>query len=114
MNGTLEEAPLPTRLVRLWYAAFAGIPAWAIHLVTTAALAREACLSPRTTWLMHGITAVCALATVAAIGLSWSLARLDRPERLRFLGRLGLLVGAINLLLILAEGAYVVLVRTCA
>ena len=67
-----------------------------------------------------------AVAIVAAIALSANLLRIardngrgadddrDTPDaRLRFLGGLGVLVGAINLLLILAEGSLVPFLRRC-
>lgn len=106
---------------RAWWAAMAGIPAWLVHLVAEASLAREACVRPATIWAMHAITAACAAVVLIALAGAWSFARLpaadddgtDRPARLRFLGRLGLLVGALNLLLIIGEGSYVALVHRC-
>jgi len=62
-------------------------------------------------------TAVCAAATLVAVGLSWRLVRIadgaeeggaDDAGQLKFLGFLGLLFGMINLALILIEGAYAV------
>ena len=107
--------------MRRWYAVVAGIAAWTVHLLAVSSLAREACLHRRTIWVMHAITVACAAATLLAIGFAWQLARApggdetgDAGSRERFLGRFGLLIGAINLLLILGEGSYVELVRRCA
>jgi hypothetical protein len=105
---------------RAWWAALAGIPAWLVHLVAEASLAGEACASPQTIWVMHAVTAACAAVTLVAMAVAWPFAwqaadheGADPPARLRFVGRFGLLLGAINLLLILGEGSYVVLVRRC-
>ena len=109
--------------LKLWYAVLAGIPAWTVHLLTVSSLAREACIRPRTIDVMHGVTALCAAATVLAMVWCVPLARAGASDddegrqlesRLRFLGRLGILLGAINLMLILGEGSYVQLVRACA
>ena len=105
---------------RTWYGVVAGIAAWAVHLLAVSSLAREACIREGTTWVMHGITAACAAATIVALVFAWQLARQPADDesdsaggRQRFLGQLGVLVSAINLLLILGEGSYVELVRRC-
>jgi hypothetical protein len=111
---------MTTRSFRTWYGVVAGIAAWTVHLLAVSSLAREACLRAGTIWVMHAITAACAAATVVALVFAWQLARQPGEDesafadgRERFLGRLGVLVSAINLLLILGEGSYVELVRRC-
>lgn len=107
---------------RFWYAAVAGIGWWMVHLSTIAALARLRCSHPDVTWVMHGITVVLALLTAQATW--WSLALLrenidadetgrDAPAREYFLGLFGLLIGAVSVLLIVWEGAYVPFLRAC-
>jgi len=108
---------------KLWYALLGSIAAWLIHLCFGAGFVQYTCNVPGTTWIQHVATAVCAAATVLA--MVWS-ARLVREGggadeesgttwgRTRFLGVMGLLIGAIDLLLILGEGSVVVFVhRAC-
>ena len=112
---------MTARAFRAWYGVIAGIGAWTVHLLAVSSLAREACLRAGTIWVMHAITAACAAATILALVFAWQFARQPGEDesgfaegRERFLGRLGLLISAINLLLILGEGSYVELVRRCA
>jgi hypothetical protein len=67
-------------------------------------------------WTLHAMTALCAAATAIAMALSWRLRIIangadesapDDAGQLRFLADLGLLLGAIDLALIIIEGAYV-------
>ena len=106
----------------VWAAVLVGIPAWAVHLVFTAAMARFVEVHPGWMWTMHLATAVTALATLAGMAICADLLRVaGRPDThgddasaaglTRFLAALGLLVGVSNLMLILLEGSYVIFVR---
>ncbi|MGB3410453.1 MAG: hypothetical protein WBA45_04590 [Microthrixaceae bacterium] len=129
----------------VWYAMLAGILLWAIHLVALSSLVQLACNSPGTEWITHMVTAVTLAGTVLAIVLSVRLLRLGKeqlgtgdfhpgnfhpddfhpddfdsgstpPERLVFMGRFGILIGAISALLIVMEEVYAVALHstTCA
>jgi hypothetical protein len=107
---------------RRWYALFAGIAWWMLHITASAALSGATCPHPQVRWAMHGLTLFTALATLVAIGWSAALYREGRgsPQdavtvagRDRFLGAFGLLTGAVSLLLILWEGAYVLFLSGC-
>jgi hypothetical protein len=104
---------------RVWFAVCGGIGAWMVHLTAMSALARRTCVTGED-WIVHALTIGLAAVTVVAIVLSArlrtpKLAGAVEPERtdLRFLGKMGLLIGAINLLLILFEGALVFWVPAC-
>ncbi len=110
------------RFVTVWYAVLGGVGAWTAHLLFEASFMKYTCNSHGYVWVMHLATAVTALATVAAMVLSWRLLRVsqgsdeaaaDAGGRLQFLGYAGLLIGAINLALILLEGVYVVFLHRC-
>jgi hypothetical protein len=90
-----------------------------VHLTAISALARRTCVTGHD-WVMHVITIGLAAVTIVAIVLS---ARLRTPKQpgaaevertdLHFLAKMGVLIGAINLLLILFEGALVFWVPVC-
>lgn len=120
--AALESGSTVSRVARIWYPVVGSIAVWLVHLVYLSSIVRAACTDDLV-WSMHAVTAACVLATVAGLVLAHRLTMLDAGEgpeghraarRLRFLGRLGLLVGAVNLLLILAEGALVEAVPVCA
>jgi len=101
-------------LVGTWFPVFGSIPAWAAHLVFLAALTRYSCSVPESRWTLHAITAATLAVAVLATLLSLRLVRggaeetsPEEPGRLAFLGRLGLLIGATDVLLIVLEEAYV-------
>jgi membrane protein implicated in regulation of membrane protease activity len=101
--------------VTLWYALLGGIAAWTIHLLFAASFVRYTCNDPSANWAMHAVTAVTLAMTVLAMVLSWRLARRGRDESsdrnggpTRFIGRLGLVVGASNFALIALEELYIV------
>jgi hypothetical protein len=122
----LESAGRFRRGVLVWFAVLGGIPAWAGHLLFVASMARYTCVHGGE-WVIHLATAITAAVTIVAIALSTNLVRIakaagaDDPEdesaspdaRLLFLGTLGVLIGGINLLLILLEGAYVPFLNRC-
>ena len=105
-----------------WFAVLGGIVAWMVHLTYSASVVELTCEHPGLIWTIHGMTAVTALVTLVAMALSALLLREGsdvesagtRAGQLRFLGIMGLLVGAINLALILLEGSYAIFLRPCA
>jgi hypothetical protein len=108
--------------VATWFAVLGGVGAWMVHLTYAASVVRLTCEHPSLIWTIHGVTAVTALVTVAAIAMSAALVREGsdaesagtRAGQFRFLGLMGLLVGAINLALILLEGSFAIFLRPCA
>jgi hypothetical protein len=107
-------------LVWTWFPVFGSIPAWAAHVVFIAALTRYSCTEPSTRWTLHAITAatlaVAVLATVMCLRMIRGDANGNVPEetspeepgRQAFLGRLGLIIGGTDVLLIVLEELYVV------
>ena len=115
----VEQGSWLRRAVEVWYAAFGGIAAWTVHLVFLVSAEHWSFTNHRFHWTLHAMTALCALATLVAIALSYRLLRIARggdptgrgdADQLVFLAHVGLLVGAINLALILLEGAYVLFI----
>lgn len=111
----IEAAGALRRGLFVWYAAFGGIAAWTVHLVFESSIVRWTADVHGWEWTLHAATGVCAAATVLAMALAWRLHAVASGAdesgagdagQLRFLGTLGLLVGALNLALILLEGAY--------
>jgi hypothetical protein len=102
-----------------WFAVSAGVAMWAVHITGEASLVRLAQLHPGVVWAMHGLTAFTALVTIIALLLSIRYARWDDAHegdgtpagRTRFLGLLGVIFNVVNLMLILLEGLYVVVVE---
>ena len=107
--------------VTVWYALLGGIGAWTIHLLVLVSIVRFTCNTHGYLWVMHLTTAVTLAMTAAAMLLAGRLLREGEQdegtagERTRFLGRLGLVIGAVNFLLIALEGLYVVVLgsRRC-
>ncbi len=105
--------------VTLWYALLGSIGAWTIHLVFVASFVRYTCNDPSAKWAMHAVTAVTLAMTVLAMALCWRLDRQGGDEAsdrnggpTRFLGRLGLVVGATNFALIALEELYIVVLAS--
>lgn len=101
----------------MWYAVFGGVGAWTVHLMYLVCAEHWAHVHHQWAWTLNVCTAVTVLATIVALGLAGRLVKAaggadeagdDDSGQLLFLGRLGLLVGTINLALILLEGTYVV------
>jgi hypothetical protein len=109
-----EVAAQPSGFV-LWFAVLGGIGAWLVHLIAEASLVELGRSHPSVAWTMRGLTGGLAIVTAIAIWLSWRIwtgARADEEDgtpagRTAFLGLLGLITGITNLVLILAEDAYV-------
>jgi hypothetical protein len=108
-----RRGPLP------WIAVCTGIAMWTVHLVAGAALAPNVCSDNAAYDAINVLTVVTALVTVGAMIVCWQMMRrhdttaLAGGGHVRFLGVLGLLVNAINLLLILLEGGFVVAIHPC-
>jgi hypothetical protein len=103
----------------VWYAVAGSIGAWTIHLLFFAGFVRFTCNVAGALWAMHAITVLCLGLTVVALALAIRLARHEGDEaaesesgRLQFLGRLGVLVGVANFLLISLEELYVFVLHT--
>lgn len=101
-------------LVWTWFPVFGSIPAWALHLLALSALTRYSCNVPSSRWTLHAITAGTLAIAVLATLMSWRLVRggaeetsPEEPGRMAFLGRLGLIIGATDVLLIVLEEVYV-------
>ncbi|MDQ6782739.1 MAG: hypothetical protein M3063_04720 [Actinomycetota bacterium] len=101
-------------LLFTWFPVFGSIPAWTVHLLAIAALTRYSCNVPSSRWTFHVITAVTLAMAAAATAMSARMvaaggdeASPEGPGRLAFLGRLGLLIGATDVLLIVLEEVYV-------
>jgi hypothetical protein len=98
--------------VTVWYALLGGIAAWTIHLLVLTSFVRFTCNADDYVWVLHLTTAITLAMTVVAMALSQRLVRQGRGEgveadRTRFIGQLGLVVGAVNFMLIALEGLYV-------
>jgi hypothetical protein len=103
---------------RVWFAVCGGIGAWMTHLIAESALARRTCVTGNE-WVLHALTVALAGVTVAAMLMATRLrapamdaGRAEGTE-LTFLGKMGLLIGAINVALIVAEGLLVFWVPVC-
>jgi hypothetical protein len=97
----------------IWFAVFGGIAAWLLHLTAGASLVRLACDHHNALYVIHALTVGTALVTLTAMRLSWKL-RTAPDEPRQFLGSLGLLIGATNVVLILLEGSFVLFLHPCA
>jgi hypothetical protein len=106
---------------RVWYALLAGIGAWTIHLVFFAAYVRYSCNEDGTLWAMHAVTAVTLGMTALAMWLCWRMlqkaddgdeASDEEGGRAQFIARLGLMIGALNFLLIALEEIYLVVLAS--
>jgi hypothetical protein len=98
----------------LWFPVLGPIAAWAVHILYIASFARFSCTRPSTAWTMHAVTAGTLAIAALAMLLSARWARRERyddagtvPSALAFLGRLGLAIGAFNVILIVLEEIYV-------
>lgn len=113
-----REGPI-RRGIGVWFAVFIGpIGAWAAHLVAVTSLARASCTHTWAGTLSHVVTAITLAVALACMALSWRLVRAggedahedahDPPGRVRFLGLVGLGIGAFNVALIVLEEVYIV------
>jgi hypothetical protein len=111
---SLRLRAFPDHGLLVWFALSAGVAAWAAHL-TSFAVFVEVVRTRGWFWLFHLGNAAAILLTLVALALSWVMFRAGDPDeeagtpggRIRFLGALGLLLNAVNLLLIVVEGSYI-------
>ncbi len=104
--------------VVLLLASGVSIGAWLLHLTSLASLVDLSQHHPGVVWVMHGITAATALTCAGVIALGVvGTRRTHAPEaegspvgRTAFLAWMAIIVGSVNLLLILYEGSYVLLI----
>lgn len=126
-TGTGVDTRVPSYVAHgrffMWIVVLAGMGAWTVHLVGEAALVRLSCNNSSYRLLMHGITLVTAAVTAGAMALCISFVRRagshgDEADtvdgRTRFLGVFGALINGISLALILLEGFYIFVFRSCA
>ncbi|MBV8690894.1 MAG: hypothetical protein JOY57_04490 [Actinobacteria bacterium] len=118
VSDQLEKAP--TGGFVFWFAIYGGIVLWLTHLFIVSSLVRLTCNTRgRTEWAAHAATIVTAALTALAL---WLCVRYLREAgdgedvgtpwgRTRFLALFGIISNAVNILLIVAEGAYVFLIR---
>ena len=105
-------------VARLGVALGAGPAGWVVHLIGSVALVPYACDTDRT-WTLHALTAATLLVAGAGLVASFGLRRAARGEaddhgdRGRFLGTLGLALGALFTFLIALEGALPLAVEPC-
>jgi hypothetical protein len=122
MTVTRNERAAPAGGLRFWFAVLGGIVAWLAHLISLTSLVRYTCnVHGRTEWVEHAVTAAAALITLTALGFCVQYLRANDSGadegagtpwgRTRFLATFGVLSNSVNLLLILAEGAYVFVIR---
>ncbi len=113
----------PRHGFRLWYSVVGGIVLWLLHITSEAALGPLQCHHSDVAWIVDAITLVTGLLTALAIAWCVSLANTaprgtgdadgDESSRNRFLGWFGALTGSVSLLLIIWEGAYAHVLRSC-
>jgi hypothetical protein len=96
---------------RGWLAAGAPIALWMAHLTASAAVVPPVCRDGLG-WVPHLLTLALTLACVPFLVIAWGLAR-DRDDDLRFLGGLGLGLGAFSVLLIVVEGVMAGTIGPC-
>jgi hypothetical protein len=105
--------------------ALVGLPIalWALHLTASAAIVRFTCSHPGWHWTLYAVTAVAGVPVLVTIGLSVLIVRqtagadpdgVTEEDQIAFLGWVGVFVGVINLLLIVAEGILVPFLSSCA
>jgi hypothetical protein len=95
-----------------WTAVLCGPVLWMVHISGVSALSSGACGHHAYTWLAHALTGATAVPLAAALVATRRLAQ--RPDgTLAFLGWFGFGTGAISLLLILLEEAYIWTVHVC-
>jgi hypothetical protein len=122
MSDTVETTPSGPRelygfkgVVFLWFPFVGPIAAWTVHVLYIASIARFTCNEPASSWTTHAVTVACLVVAGAGTFLAWRLSRLDTDEagnttagRHLFLGRLGIIVGLTNILVIVLEELYTI------
>ena len=109
-GSTLRAAPSGPVL---WFATFGSIGTWMAHIVAEASLVPLREQHGWIVWVMHAVTVGCAGLVLFGMAISRSYAHIGADDesvptpvgRTVFLGYLGLIVGALDLLLIVYEGS---------
>lgn len=123
MSQSGADAPPSVRhLLSLWAGALAGPVAWFVQLQGVYALTMKAC-DGQTRVMLHLAALACVLLAGAGAGLSWHNWRGVRgwpsdwdqgsAARVRFLSVLGMLTGALFLVVMLAQWIAVFLLDPC-
>lgn len=115
--------PVRHRGLRVAYVFAGSTAAWMAHLFFASGFVRYSCNAHGTGWYQYLATGICAALAAHATWIAYGLHREGRadPEDAgtprganNFIGLVGILVGAANLLLILGEGSFVGLIHgTC-
>jgi hypothetical protein len=100
----------------LWWIIFGSIALWLAHVGSEVSLVRYSTTHHGIKWLMNGLTVGLLALSGSATFVAWRIAAAHRadeshvsPEgRTVFLGWLGVFVAAVNSVLILVEGIYLV------
>ncbi|MCU1379896.1 MAG: hypothetical protein JWN29_2879 [Acidimicrobiales bacterium] len=106
-------------VVHLWFPLVAPIAAWTVHILYISSIARFTCTEPTTTWTIHAVTAATLAVCGVAMLLAWRVTKGSAAEhedeveddvvgRHLFLGRLALVIGAINVIVIILEELYAI------
>lgn len=98
------------RIVTVWFALLGATGAWIVHLMALSSLSPSSCDHRSARLAMHLITAGCLVVALASTGLAAKLAGRSGPDdesgdrsQHRFLGLLGVLLGVVQIILIVAE-----------
>lgn len=106
-----------------WSPLLVGPAVWGLHLIFSAAMVRLTCSNPELRWTLYAGTVVPALVVAASLVIAVVTVRDaagadfegDDPDaQLSFLGHLGVVIAAISILLIVAEGVVVPFLSSCA
>ena len=112
--------PVRHRGIRVAYVFAGSTGAWMAHLFFASSFVQYTCDTPGTRWGQHVATLVCAAIAASAGWVGYRFYREGQPDTEdagtrrganHFIGLLGMIFAAVNLLLILAEGSYVVLIH---
>jgi hypothetical protein len=109
----------PARAVVLVLLAALCVGAWAVHLLALTSLARLNEDHHSVVWVMQAVTVLCAVPCLITVAVGWSaVRRTGVPEdegspigRTVFLAWMAIAVGLFNLLLVVLEAVYVVLIN---
>ena len=98
------------RVVTVWFALLGSTGAWIVHLMALSSLSPSACEHRSARLAMHLVTAGCLVVALASTGLAARLAGRAGPDhdgdersQHRFVGLLGVLLGVVQIVLIVAE-----------
>lgn len=119
-SDTGTAVTLRYRGLRVAYVFAGSTGVWMAHLFFASSFVQYTCNAHGTLWYQHLATAICAAIAIHAGWIAYGLYREGRTDsedagtRLganNFIGLVGILVCAINLLLILGEGSFSALIR---